>query len=72
MDIFWSESIGPFWCKGIGKLWTQKIIQEKSTIFTKILNYTKSSSIIFYTKLKLCRKYNFTYYLHTAQITSLD
>ena len=36
---------------GIGTFWAQKIIQEKSAIFTKILDFTKSSSINFFTKM---------------------
>lgn len=36
------------WVKGIRTFWTQQTTQEKLTTFTKILSYTKPSSIIFY------------------------
>ena len=45
----------------------QKITQEKSSVFTNILNCSKSSSIISYAKL--CQSFHFTNYLHTTQIT---
>ena len=45
--------------RGTGTVLTQKVIQEKSTILTKILNYTKSSCVIFCAKM--FRYYYYTY-----------
>ena len=35
----------------MGVVWPQKVIQEKSAMFIKVLNDTKLSCIIFYNKM---------------------
>ena len=42
---FWSDGFDTFWSGGIGTVSAQKITKGKSTILTKILNYTKSSQL---------------------------
>ena len=39
------------WFWGIGTFWAQKYAQEKSIIFTKVLNYSKSSCILFFAEM---------------------
>ena len=47
------------WGYCIITFWAQKIIQEKSIIFTKVLNYIKSSCIIFCAKMSLYSGYTY-------------
>ena len=51
--------------KRVNTIWSKGITQEKSPIFTRIFNYTKSSSKISYAKLN--QNHHFIYYLHTTQ-----
>ena len=50
-----------------GTFWTQKIIQEKSTKFIKILNYIKSSCITFCVQM-----FRYSEYIHCLQEISTD
>ena len=63
-NTFWSMGIKKFWSGSTSTVWTQKVIQKTSVIFTKILNYTKSSSIIFYTKMSRYSSYTYCYLKH--------
>ena len=49
----------------MGVVWPQKVIQEKSAMFIKVLNDTKLSCIIFYNKMLQYSQY--TYCLHGNQ-----
>ena len=48
--------------ESIGTVWNQKTTQEKSKIFTKMLNYTKSPCIIFCAKMS-----QYSYYIYCLQ-----
>ena len=45
------DNIRSMWVGGIDAVWIQQFTQEKSPIFTKSLNYSKSSCILFYAKM---------------------
>ena len=77
LDIFWHSItrvtekremfaiVYELW--NIGTFWTQKIIQEKSTKFIKILNYIKSSCITFCVQMS-----RYSEYIYCLQEISTD
>ena len=55
--------------RGIEAVWVQKMIQEKSEVFRRVLNYLKFSCILFYTKMS--RYSDYTYCIQ-GKSTNID